>query len=216
MSGQRKVNVFVDDEFVDFVDAEAVDYDNSNIAYRIWHHDDNTLTIHIENPVREREGGQTMFVARRSREALREMLQGVLAGLDRTSLRARRPRQLNGPGRRGPAGRAVRRSSYAKASNPGAAGPDDKGGENDPCQNRIRLRCVREFRFQHILAARLRHHHSGRCAASGRKAPQEPRGAAAAQAAVAAQAGAVRRALRLPPAAGALCGNGSRVTTTTT
>ncbi len=41
------------------------------------------VTVHIENPVRERYGGQTTFIVRRSREALREMLQGVLAALDR-------------------------------------------------------------------------------------------------------------------------------------
>ena len=76
----RKVVVLVGVELEDFVEVEVVDYDNRNCNYQMWAHEDGTFTLSIEI-----DGQKLMF--RRTRDAMREVLTGVLGRLD--TLKAR-------------------------------------------------------------------------------------------------------------------------------
>jgi hypothetical protein len=83
MPAPRKVSTFVNVEFQDFIEVEVVDADSRNVAFALWGHEDDTVTLRLENPVREPGAADARAVMfRRSRDAVRAILQGILDQLD--------------------------------------------------------------------------------------------------------------------------------------
>jgi hypothetical protein len=90
---KRAVNVLEFADFCDLIELEIVDADSRSINVVLTAHEDCTLSLLITNPINGEPnvGEHRSVMFRRSRAALRDMLQAVLDRLDRVQPREAEP-----------------------------------------------------------------------------------------------------------------------------